>query len=252
MEVAMRAHIAFISATAVVASLGFSHISHAQENVRANYNEPTRGFYIEHGTVADNREASIELHSGSDNIDAGGGVRLGLPGAELILNSGLNSYDENQVMLKYAMPDLTLDESGAHPFRWSVIGAFSHTDLENEQGQTVLDQSNLKLGAAFTVDADAGTFTIAPRFVYADGDQKDDNFLELDVGAYVGIIDTQAGLFSAGVEALMTTADNTDNTYTLGVRWAYDQKLNVDIVPVVYSNDELFGVPGLVRVNYQL
>ncbi|WP_197473791.1 hypothetical protein, partial [Oleiphilus sp. HI0066] len=101
-------------------------------------------------------------------------------------------------------------------------------------------------------DADAGTFTIAPRFVYADGDQKDDNFLELDVGAYVGIIDTQAGLFSAGVEALMTTADNTDNTYTLGVRWAYDQKLNVDIVPVVYSNDELFGVPGLVRVNYQL
>lgn len=93
---------------------------------------------------------------------------------------------------------------------------------------------------------------MAPRFVYADGKQKDDNFVELDLGAYVGIIDTQAGLFSAGVEALLTTADNTDDTFTFGVRWAYDDKLNVDIVPVVFSDSELLGVPGLVRVNYQL
>lgn len=250
----MRAHVALL--TVAVSSALYSSASMAEPDARSNYNEPTRGFYIEHGTVADNREASVELHSGTDNIDAGGGVRLGLPNAELILNSGLNSYDENQVLVKYAMQDLKLDDSGTHPFMWSLIGAVSHTDLENDQGVTIVDQTNIKLGAAFTVNADAGTFTVAPRFVYADGDEKlqgrDDNFVELDLGAYVGIIDTQAGLFSAGVEALLTTADNTDDTFTFGVRWAYDDKLNVDIVPVVFSDSELLGVPGLVRVNYQL
>jgi len=246
----MRAHVALLM-IAVSSSL-YSSASMAEPGVRSKYNEPTRGFYVEHGTVADNREASVELHSGTDNIDAGGGVRLGLPNAELILNSGLNSYDENQVLVKYAMQDLELDDRGAHPFMWSLVGAVSHTDLEDDQGVTIVDQTNIKLGAAFTVNADAGTFTLAPRFVYADGKQKDDNFVELDLGAYVGIIDTQVGLFSAGVEALLTTADDTDDTFTFGVRWAYDDKLNVDIVPVVFSDSELLGVPGLVRVNYQL
>lgn len=246
----MRAQAALF--TAVVSTVAFSGSVLAESNVRANYNEPTRGFYVEHGLVADDRQASIELHSGSDNIDAGGGVRLGLPGAELILNSGLNRYDENQVFVKYGMDDLSLSSSEGHPFHWSLIAGFSHTDLENDAGVRLVDQTNLKLGAAFTVNADAGTFTLGPRFVYADGDQKDDEFLELDVGAYVGIIDTQAGLFSAGIEALLTTADDTDNTFTLGARWAYDDKLNIDIVPFVYSDNELLGVPGLVRVNYQL
>jgi len=246
----MRAHIALL--TAAIVSTGFSNATFAEPNVRANYNEPSRGFYIEHGTVAPNRQASVELHSGTDNIDAGGGVRLGLAGAELILNSGLNSYDENQVLVKYAMDDLTLSSSEGHPFHWALVGAVSHTDLEAKNGATVVDQTNIKLGAAMTVNADAGTFTFAPRFVYADGTERDDNFLELDVGAYVGIIDTQSGLFSAGIEALLTSADHTDNTYTFGVRWAYDQKLNIDIVPVVYSDNELLGVPGLVRLNYQL
>lgn len=246
----MRAHIALL--TAAVVSAGFSNVSFAEQNARASYSEPTRGFYVEHGTVAPNRQASVELHSGTDNIDAGGGVRLGLPGAELILNSGLNDYDENQVLVKYAMDDLRLSSSEGHPFHWALTGAVSHTDLEGPNGATVLDQTNFKLGAAMTVNADAGTFTMAPRFVYADGTERDDEFLELDLGAYVGIIDTQVGLFSAGIEALLTSADNTDNTYTFGVRWAYDQKLNIDIVPLVYSDLELLGVPGLVRLNYQL
>ncbi|KZY68950.1 hypothetical protein A3742_16330 [Oleiphilus sp. HI0071] len=244
----MRAQFAFC--TAVMATALFSSTTAAEGDVRSNYNEPTRGFYIEHGTVAKNRDASIELHSGSDSIDAGGGVRLGLPGAELIINSGLDEYDENQLLLKYGLPDLQLGGEGGSNVHWAFTGAYSRTELEDENGNDLIDQINLKLGAAFTVNADAATFTLAPRFVYADGDQRDDTFVELDLGAYVGIIDTQAGLFSAGVEALFTTADNTDDTYAAGVRWAYDSKLNIDFVPLVFSNRDLVGVPGLVRVNY--
>lgn len=244
----MQAQFAFC--TAVLTTALFSSISLAEGDVRANYNEPTRGFYIEHGTVAKNRDASIELHSGSDSIEAGGGVRLGLPGAELIINSGLSEYDENQLLIKYGLSDLQLGGEGGSNVQWAFTGAYSRTELEDENGNDIIDQINLKLGAAFTVNADAATFTLAPRFVYADGNKRDDTFVELDLGAYVGIIDTQAGLFSAGVEALFTTADRVDDTYAAGVRWAYDNKLNIDFVPIVFSNRDLIGVPGLVRVNY--
>lgn len=244
----MRAQFAFC--TAVVTTALFSNVTLAEDNVRDKYNEPTRGFYIEHGTVAKNRDASIELHSGSDSIEAGGGVRLGLPGSELIINSGLDQYDENQLLFKYALSDLNLGGEGGSPVQWAFTSAYSRTELEDQNGNDIIDQINLKLGVAFTVNADAATFTLAPRFVYADGNKRDDTFLELDLGAYVGIIDTQAGLFSAGVEALFTTADNTDDTYAAGVRWAYDNKLNIDFVPLVFSDWDLIGVPGLVRVNY--
>lgn len=243
----MRAQFAFC--TAVVTTALFSNSALAEGDVRSNYNEPTRGFYIEHGTVAKNRDASIELHSGSD-IEAGGGVRLGLDGSELIINSGIDEYDENQLLIKYGLNDLRLGGEGGSPVHWAFTGAYSRTELEDENGNDIIDQINLKLGAAFTVNADAATFTLAPRFVYADGNQRDDTFVELDLGAYVGIIDTKSGLFSAGVEALFTTADKIDNTYAAGVRWSYDSKLNLDFVPLVFSNRDLIGVPGLVRVNY--
>ena len=249
----MRAQFAFC--TAVMTTALFSSTVLAEGDVRSNYSEPTRGFYIEHGTVAKNRDASIELHSGSDSVQAGGGVRLGLPSAELIINSGLDEYDENQLLIKYGLSDLQLGGEGGSKVHWAFTGAYSRTELEDDNGNDIIDQINLKLGAAFTVNADAATFTLAPRFVYADGSaprntSRDDTFVELDLGAYVGIIDTQAGLFSAGVEALFTTADNTDDTYAAGVRWAYDNKLNIDFVPLVFSNRDLVGVPGLVRVNY--
>lgn len=248
----MRAQFAFC--TAVVTTVFFSNVALAEGDARSNYNEPTRGFFIEHGTVAKNRDASIELHSGSD-IEAGGGVRLGLDGSELIINSGLDGYDENQLLIKYGLSDLHLGGEGGSPIHWTFTGAYSRTELEDDNGNDIIDQINLKLGAAFTVNADAATFTLAPRFVYADGSAprgiaRDDTFLELDLGAYVGIIDTKSGLFSAGVEALFTTADKVDNTYAAGVRWAYDSKLNLDFVPLVFSDRDLVGVPGLVRVNY--
>lgn len=256
MRSAMRAYSSSVL-LGLVLSVPFSAQAQDQlDKTSSKYSEPTRGFFIEHGTTAGKGKASIDLHSGSSELESGGGVRLGLPSAELIINSGFSlynyGYDENQVLLKYSMQDLHRSASQDTPFKWALVGGFSHTDLENDKGQSIVDQTNIKLGLAVTVAADAATFTLGPRLVSANGKgagSVDDTFVELDLGAYVGLIDTDAGLFSVGFEALFTTADKVDDTYALGARWAYNERLNLDFVPLVYSNNDLIGVPGMVRVN---
>lgn len=240
------------------------------EAASRNYQEPTRGFYIEHGEVAKAREASVELQTGRDLAGAndsnlGGGIRLGLSGGELLINSGLGDYDQNELMLKWGLPAM----SGGNGVNWAVLGGISHMDAENDANNE-FEQTNLKAGVAFTIRADAGVFTIAPMLVYADAEsrtgnaqprKKDDTFLELGLGAYVGLVDTSAGKFSIGAEAIITTQDEVfnyddlnvknakDNTFALGIKWAYSERVHIDIVPLVHSNDELLGIPGLVRLN---
>ncbi len=225
---------------------------------KAKYNEPTRGFFLEHANVAGNKKGSVDLHSGSDGIDSGGGVRLGLGKAELIFNSGLRSYDVNEAMVKFAMPDIKSSEESTTSIHWSLVGGLAHLELENDDGDTYLEQTNIKLGAAATINADAATFTLAPRLVIADSDyednnpgtgKQDDTFVEVDLGAYVGIIDTQSGLFSLGVEALFTSEDDRDDSFAFGGRWLYNERLTLDVVPVVFSDGDQLGLPGLVRVN---
>ena len=221
----------------------------AQDTAR-NYNEPTRGFFIEHAMVAGQGKVSAELHSGSDDVDAGGGIRLGLPNSELIINSGISAYDENEVKLKWGLGDLLKQSSQSETeFNLAAILAVSHVDNEDANGNKGVDQTNAKLGAAFTVAVDAATFTLAPTIVHVDGNIKEDTFVTTDIGAYVGIIDTQSGLFSMGVEALFTTEDNVDHSYAVGGRWAYNERVNLDFVPFVFSKGDRIGFPGLVRLN---
>lgn len=225
-----------------------------QVTPKKTYQEPTRGFFLEHGMVAGAGQASVDLHTGSDFITAdegtrsGGGIRLGLSGGELILNSGLNTYDENSALLKWGLPRENSDGTKKTPVYWSLLAGLGHTKIDLDTGGDV-KQTNLKLGISATIKADAGLFTASPKIVYTDGDIFDDTFLELDLGAYVGIIETEAGLFSVGAEALITTADNRDNTIALGGRWLYNKRINLDIVPFVFSNNDLVGIPGLVRLN---
>lgn len=225
-----------------------------QVTPKKTYQEPTRGFFLEHGIVAGAGQASVDLHTGSDFITAdegtrsGGGIRLGLSGGELILNSGLNTYDENSALLKWGLPRENSDGTKKTPVYWSLLAGLGHTKIDLDTGGDV-KQTNLKLGISATIKADAGLFTASPKIVYTDGDIFDDTFLELDLGAYVGIIETEAGLFSVGAEALITTADNRDNTIALGGRWLYNKRINLDIVPFVFSNNDLVGIPGLVRLN---
>jgi hypothetical protein len=233
-----------------------------------NYHEPTRGFFIEHGEVAAARMASVELQTGRDiggeGSNLGGGIRLGLSKAELLINSGLGDYDQNELMVKWGMSKL----SGQSTVNWALLGGVSHIDAENESRE--FEQTNLKAGVAFTIRADAGMFTIAPMLVYADGETRpangntdkdiDDTFLELGLGGYLGLADTEAGKFSVGLEAIITTQDyqygehnnddaDKDNTFALGLKWAYSERVHIDIVPFVRTNDEMLGIPGLVRLN---
>jgi len=211
-----------------------------------NYQEPTRGFFIEHGTVTPNGTSSIELQTGTAGLSNGGGIRLGLSHAELIINSGINTYDTNEALLKWALP--TKDEHNengeqGHTINWAVLGGISSIDVENGRNRT-----NIKLGVSASVGVDAARFTVAPQVVHANG-ALDDTFIEVGIGAYVGVIDTASGLFSLGIEANITTQDNIDNQFVLGGRWAYNERINIDIMPVILRTNDITGLPGLVRLN---
>lgn len=241
----------------VTMSVLSSHAMAETAPLNKNYQEPTRGFFIEHGMVAGSGKASVELHSGSDEFNSGGGIRLGLPNAELILNSGFDVYDTNEALVKWALPRQNSDGSKTTPLNWAVLAGISHTNIEEDNTNDEWEATSLKAGLAISVKADAGLFTAAPKLVYTrtefktggTSDKDDDTFLELDLGGYVGLIDTQAGLFSAGIEAVITTEDDVDNSVALGMRWAYNNRLTLDIVPVVLGNDDITGIPGIVRLN---
>lgn len=231
-----------------VASLSIfsSQLLAEQAPLKKTYQEPSRGFFLEHGTVAPAGKASVELYSGSGNLNTGGGIRLGLSNGELVLNSGLNGYDDNEALLKWSLPRQNSDGTEQTPIHWSLLAGLGYSNVDSDITK------NIRLGLSATIKADAGLFTVSPKIVYADNSDigiDDDTFLELDLGAYVGIIETEAGLFSVGAEALVTTADNKDNTIALGGRWLYNERINLDIVPLVFSDSDLAGIPGLVRLN---
>jgi len=239
-----------------IAALGLMAMSASvlAENPRAAYNEPTRGFFIEHGIVSGPRKVSAELHTGSDDVDVGGGVRLGLPNSELIITSGIQAEDTTEALLKWGLNDSVSAgrSSTTATFDWAALIGVSHTDNENQNGQSTLDQTNISVGAALTINSDAATFTLVPELVYKDGTVQDDTFIDVSIGAYVGIIDTPSGLFSAGVEALFTSEDDADNSYAFGARWAYNERVNLDLVPFVFSEGDQIGFPGMVRLNVSL
>lgn len=219
-----------------------------QAPLKKAYQEPSRGFFLEHGTVAGAGKASVELHTGSDGLSSGGGVRLGLSGGEVILNSGIRGYDENEVLVKWGLPQQNSEGTSRTPINWSLLAGLSHFDIDADDGGD-LKQTSLRLGISATVKADAGLFTVSPKLIYTDGDIVDDTFFEVDLGAYVGIIETQAGLFSVGAEALITTADDTDNTFAVGGRWQYNEHFNLDIIPFVFGDVDVVAIPGFVRLN---
>lgn len=220
----------------------------AQEPVAPKYNEPTRGFFVEHAMVAPVGQASVELYNGDDVFGSGGSIRLGVPKAEVIISNDVLVPDTNEVLVKWAMNDFAVSaKESTQSIKWSLLGGLGHQDVDT--GLLEGKQTNLKLGVIASTDIDAVTFSIAPKFVFADGDIRDDTFLNIDVGAYIGIVDTQAGLFSFGFESIVSTEDDVDNLFFLGGRWAYNNHLNIDVVPFAFGGSDLIGVPGLVRIN---
>ena len=213
--------------------------------LKKQYNEPTRGFFIEHGSVSGQNKVSIELNTGSDGFNNGGGIRLGLPNSELIINSGFGTNGSNSALLKYAMKDLKTSNESSTNIEWSLLGGISQFDIEDGSHNT-----SAIIGAAATIKADAGTFTLSPQIIHSSASgTESDTYLDIDLGAYVGVIDTNSGMFSLGIEGMITTQDDIDNTFAFGGRWAYNERVNIDVVPVILGNSDISGVPGLVRLN---
>ncbi|MFT6123005.1 MAG: hypothetical protein ACJASG_001533 [Oleiphilaceae bacterium] len=213
--------------------------------LKKQYSEPTRGFLIEHGSVSGQGQVSIELNTGSDNFNNGGGIRLGLPNSELIINSGFDANGSNSAVLKYAMKDFKTSNDATNAVQWALLGGVSQFDAENGGHNT-----SALIGVAATIEADAGTFTLSPQLIHSSSSGIDsDTHVDIDVGAYVGVIDTTSGMFSLGVEGIFTTQDDTDNTFAFGARWAYNERVNIDLVPLILGKNDVSGFPGLVRLN---
>lgn len=223
-----------------------STLVHAQQP-----NTPSRGFMLERGTV-NQRTASVDLVTGFSEINGtAGGIRLGLPQSELILNSGLDGFSASEAVLKWGLGNI---EFGAPaPVRVAVYGGIAHTDieLEDEFGNDVeFDYTNLVLGGAFTMETPDVILNFNPALVLAD-DVRDGNIINLGFGAHLKLPATSVGSFQPGIEFMYVSGGDVldDNRLTLGARWIYNERITLDFSFVTRGPIDVTGIPGIVRIN---
>ncbi|MDC0662083.1 hypothetical protein [Marinobacter sp. SS21] len=218
----------------------------AQDGQASALREPTRGFLLEHGFLSGSGNASVDLFTGSGDLTTGGGIRLGVPGAEIIFNADLSDSATNEALVKYGLPEFRVGQNRA--VSWAALAGIAHIDSEDEDGNTRQDFTNFLFGATASLRVDSIRFTAQPQLIVAD-DNRDDTFFELGLGADFVLADTEVGRFRPLVEAVITTEDDADNTVVAGVRWIYHQRLTLDVVPLFYADGEFNSLPGAIRVN---
>ena len=202
--------------------------------------QPTRGFMVERAGVAAQGEASVDLSTGGDY--SSGGVRLGLGNSELILNSnkvdtvGVNS----EAVFKLGLAPLSGLSEMKHGL--AVYGGLSVLDVDGG-----VSYNNFMIGAAFTADMNSLLLSIAPEFII--DDFNDDNYLEVGLSAHLKMAKTQYGTFQPGVEVIASTADGADTIVGAGVRWEYNDRLTLDIVPLQFGGADVISLPGQMRLN---
>jgi len=201
--------------------------------------EPTRGFTIEHGTVAEKGAVSIDVSNNLRTTTAG--VRAGFGKAELVLNSGLlGSATSTDGIVKIALP--AFDGLSELNHSWAVFGGLSMYDDE------VTDYMNFSAGVAFTAAVDSLSFTVTPALVVDDA--KDETYLTIGAGAYFSFGETDYGTFQPGVEIGISTLDGADTMVNLGVRWGLNDRVTLDLVPLQLGGaTDVVSIPGQFRVN---
>lgn len=202
--------------------------------------EPTRGFLIERAGVAAQGDASVDLVTGGGY--SGGAVRLGLGKSELILNSakaGVGSTS-SEAVFKLGLAPLSGLSELKHGL--AVYGGLAVLDVDGGASY-----NNLMVGAAFSADMNGLLVTVAPEFIFDDA--ADDNYLDVGLSAHLKMAKGQYGTFQPGIEVVATTADNKDTLVGAGVRWEYNDRLTLDIVPFRFGNVDTIAVPGQMRVN---
>src|SRR5690554_7214002 len=208
--------------------------------------EPTRGFSIEHGTIAEKGAVSVELADGVNGF--GAGVRAGMEKFEVVVNSGqVGSGTGTDAIVKFGLPNL--DGLSELKHGWAVFGGVSmYDDEETVAGNKVGDTYfNFSAGIAFTAEVDALSFTLTPTLIVDDA--LDETYLTFGAGAYFDLGETSFGSFKPGAEVIVSTLSGMDTILNLGVRWGINERVNVDLVPVQIGNRDTLSLPGQIRLN---
>ena len=220
--------------------------------VAADYQEPSRGLFLERGNVAADKDASIDLSSGAEEQDTSGGLRLGLYFGEVIFNSNLSGGGANEGAVKISLPDVSSAEG--MDLDWAAYVGVAHIDIDDGT-----DYTNLVVGAAATLKNEGFLLTFNPEWEHAD-DIRDDEILNLGFGIGYDFPETRAGRFQPNFEYNVViggeevNGQETDgDDMALGVRWMYNPRLTMDFAIFVKSNDEdANSLPGFARVNFKL
>src|SRR5690606_30856846 len=168
---------------------------------------------------------------------SGGAVRLGLGNSELILNSAKagNGSTNSEAVFKLGLPALQGLSELKHSL--AVYGGVSVLDVDVGASYT-----NLMVGAAFTADMNSLLLSIAPEFIIDDA--AGDNYLDVGLSAHLKMAKGQYGTFQPGVEVIATTADKKDTLFGAGVRWEYNDRLTLDVVPFLFGGTDTISLPG--------
>ena len=245
----------FFSRSTVLATTLLALSATAQAD---NYQQPTRGLFLERGTVNTVKGASIDLASGSGDYDTSGGLRLGLPLGELILNSNLSGGGANEAAFKVGLPKAALGD-GLN-LDWAAYLGLAHIDVEGPNGEKGDDYTNLVLGASATVSRGGLLLTFNPEWEHAD-DLRDDEILNLGFGIGYTFGETQVGRFQPNFEYNVViggedgpNGEKTDgDDLAAGVRWMYNDSLTLDFAILVKDGDaDANSLPGFMAVNYKL
>ena len=246
-----------ILASAVIATASASLFAGSAMAQQQSYNVPTRGFTRERGGIVEEGSAQVDLATGigaMGNVNqlggTSGGIRLGTPGSEVIINqsnmSGANGTNTD-MFVKFGMQPLALNDNNIN---WNVYGGVFYIDIDPDgQGQGT-DYLNLGAGAAFTMDIDALKLNVNPQLVLDDTTPDRDTRFEFGFGAHYQLPDTDFGRFSPGIEYTVISADaQDDNLLTAGTRWAFNDRISMDFMVYADAGATAFGIPGFVRLN---
>lgn len=171
-------------------------------------------------------------------------MRLGLGKSELILNSEKagNGSSNSEAVFKLGLSSLQgLSEMKHGLAVYAGVAVFDEDSVDGES------YNNFMIGAAFTADMNSLLLSIAPEFII--DDFNDDNYLEVGLSAHLKMAKTQYGTFQPGVEVIASTADGADTIVGAGVRWEYNDRLTLDVVPFLFGGTDEISLPGQMRVN---
>lgn len=229
----------------LAAMVAFIGMGGAQAQTGGESSAPTRGFALERGTVASEDTFSVDLATGAFNT--GGGIRIGLPNSELLLNQNLHGAGANEGVLKWRMSRFEIGDG--KPVLWALYGGIAHID--DDAGQ---DYTDFVFGGAFTTETENAIFDFNPELVLTDSDPNNSTALNLGFGAHFKMPENRIGRFQPGAEIVFINGpDNDDTEITLGVRWLFHDRATLDLAVVNLSvngtNRDINGIPGIARLN---